>query len=290
MFDLLTSTCSLISALSAAVLFSAAAAPAQSSSQPTWQIRIGAALGTPDGWIQVREREIEGTRLRFRRDLNVRRVHTFELRAEYHPRPGSGFGLTLTSWALNGTATLPADVLFNGTTLAGGTALTTDTDFPDFVHITIDAWRRLSQIGNGGCLSGSVGLTAVLLTFYLSGTVAPTSMGHETKEDFVTQELPVPVVGLGLRYPISSRVTASAALSGGYLPWVNSLRREGGEVRLTQSHLDFYIGADFAITPSLHLLGGLRGSDFTQREKSREDGNDIHLSSSLLSFTVVYRF
>ena len=276
--------------LSAVLRFGAASLPAQSTEPPKWQIGFGAALGTPGGWIQVREWDIEGTRLRFRRDLNVARIHELELRAEYHARPGRGIGLTLASWALNGSTRLPADVLFNGTTLAGGSILTTRTDFPNFLRITLDGWWPLARLGRHGSVSWSVGLTAVLLNFRLKGTEAPTSVGHEPKEDFLTQELPVPIVGIRVRYPFSGRMAASAALSGGYLPWVNSLRSEGGVVRLTQSHADLDIGVEYAVTRSSRVVGGFRFTDFTQREKSREDGNDINLRASLLTATVLHRF
>ena len=273
------------------VLFlGAPAARAQIDSHSSWQIGIGAALGVPDGWVQVREGEIGGTRLRFRRDLHVTRVHAFELRAEYRPRPSTGIGLTVASWALNGTTRLPADVLFNATTLAGGSLLTTRTDFPHFIRITIEGWRRIASLGGDGSLSGSVGLTATLLTFEMHGTEAPNSVGHESREDFVTQELPVPVVGFRARYSVTSRVAASVGLSGGYLPWINSLRLEGGEVRITQSHAEADIGAAYAIRPSLRVTAGFRYSDFIQREKSREDGNDIHLRAALLTLGFAHSF
>ena len=90
--------------------------------------------------------------------------------------------------------------------------------------------------------------------------------------------------------PVGSRVALSARLSGGFLPWVNSLRREGGEVRITQGHFDIDVGTDVIIASNLQLLSGLRVSDFRQREKSREDGNDIHLRSTLLVVGIAHGF
>ncbi len=266
------------------------AVAAQAVSGSRWRIGVGAALGAPSGWVQVRERAIEGTRLDLRHDLGVTRDHFFDLRVEYSPGHYDGFALGISSWTLRGTAMLPADVIFNGTTLAGGHTLTTHTDFPNFVRVDLEGWRRLSTLGGRASLSGTLGLTAVLLTFRMSGPESPNSVGHESKEDFVTQELPVPILGLRLRYPVGSRVALSARLSGGYLPWVNSLRREGGEVRITQEHIDIDVGTELMIASNLQLLSGLRFSDFTQREKSREDGNDIHLRSTLLAVGIAHGF
>jgi hypothetical protein len=273
-----------------AFCFGSRAAMAQGVGYSRWRIGIGAAFGAPTGWIQVRERAIEGTRLDFRRDLGVRRDHSFQLRMEYRPRPDDGFGITISSWALRGVTILPAEVIFNGTTLASGSTLETHTDFPDFIRVDIEGWRRIARPGGRGSLAGSLGLTAVLLTYRMRGTEAPNSVGQETKEDFVTQELPVPIVGLRLRYPVGSRLALSAALSGGYLPWVNSLRREGGEVRMTQGHADLDVGTESEVGHATHLVAALRFSDFTQREKSREDGNDIHLRSTLLVLGIARGF
>lgn len=270
--------------------FGRGAVAAQDGGYSRWRMGIGAAFGAPTGWVQVRERAIEGTRLDFHRDLGVRRDHSFQLRVEYRPRPGDGFGITVSSWALRGSTVLPADVTFNGTTLAGGSVLTTRTDFPGFIRVDMEGWRRIAALGRRGSVVGSLGLTAVLLNYTMSGTESPNSVGHETKEDFVTQELPVPIVGLRVRYPLGSRVALSAAISGGYLPWVNSLRREGGVVQISQRHTDLDLGTELSVNPAMQIVAGARLSEFAQREKSREDGNYIYLRSALLVLGIVRAF
>jgi hypothetical protein len=65
--------------------------------------------------------------------------------------------------------------------------------------------------------------------------LAPGSTGDEMKEDFVTQELPIPLLGVALDYPFTDRLHLISSLNGAYLPRVNSLRKEGGEVTLTQT-------------------------------------------------------
>ncbi len=272
--------------LAAALLLRAPPALAQHHPEDTWRITLGAQLGTPTGWVQVRENEIEGTRLDLRRDLHITRLPVLELHIARHPERRTGLELTLTGYRLAGSTRLERDVLFNGSTLAGGTTLDTRTGFSRFLRIDLAARRRLLAFGPGGSVSASVGLTAVLLTFELRGTLAPTTVGRETKEDFLTQELPVPIVGLAARTPLGRRFAIRATFSGGYLPWVNSLRREGGEVQLTQSHGDIELGAEYVLTSTLHLVGGYRATTFTQRERSREDGNDIHLRGSLFKVGV----
>jgi hypothetical protein len=238
--------------------------------------------------VQVRENEIQGTRLEFQRDLGIRHTHAHEIGAAYHLSDRTAFRLTVASNALDGRVTLPNDVYFNGTTLAGGSTLVTRTDFPNFLRVTLTGERRLAPIGSGGALTGTAGLTFVLLNFELQGTLAPTSATRETREDFVTQELPVPLVGLRLEYPLTRRVRAVASADGGYLPWVNSLRNEGGTVSLEQSHLDLALGLAYALTRSLRLDVGYSGTHFAQFESSHEDGNAIRLGEDAVRVGVVW--
>jgi opacity protein-like surface antigen len=184
---------------------------------------------------------------------------------------------------------LPNDVLFNGATLAGGSTLITRTHFPHFMRVTLTGERRLASIGGRGTLSGNAGFTFVLLTFELQGTLAPNTAGRETKEDFVTQELPVPLVGLRLEYPLARRVSVVSAVDGGFLPWVNSLRSEGGTVSLKQSHVDLALGLAYALTRSLQLDVGYRGTRFAQFERSHEDGNDIRFGEDAVRVGMVWR-
>lgn len=268
----------------------ASAAGQRADAVARWEVSLGGSLSAPAGWVQVRENQIEGTRLNLRHDLGVVRAHAVALGLGYHVSDATAVRLSLESNALDGRVLLPGDVIFNGTTLAAGTTLETRTHFPYFVRATVSADRRLLGIGRAGYLSGMAGLTFVMLTFQLHGTIAPASVGHETKEDFVTQELPVPALGLTLDYPFARHLYVRSSLDGGYLPWVNSLRHEGGEVRLTQRHVDFGVGLGYAVTPTLLAEGGYRYSDFVQRESSREDGNDIRLTEHGARLELVYRF
>jgi hypothetical protein len=130
----------------------------------------------------------------------------------------------------------------------------------------------------------------VYLNFVVHGTIAPDSPGHESKEDFQTQELPVPLLGVRVDEPVRDDLTVYASLDGGDLPWVNSLRTEGGTVDLTQSHADFGLGIRYAWLPMLSVQGGFQYTYFVQHEKSGEDNNFIQLSEPALLLGATYQF
>jgi hypothetical protein len=82
----------------------------------------------------------------------------------------------------------------------------------------------------------------------------------------------------------------SGSLLGGYLPRVDSLRNEGGTVKLSQSHADLNLGLRYRLLPGLDGQLGYRFTYFVQHETSREDDNDIHLFDNALTLGLAYRF
>ena len=255
-----------------------------------WRVALTLGYGDPSGYVQVRENQIEGTRLDFGSDLGVNHLSNEALHVAYRIDPDQSVQMVLRNCTLSGSMVLPQDVHFNGATLAAGTRLRTITHFPDFLRATVFYQRTFSQFPNGGSLSGRAGFTFDGLTFKLDGTLTPDSIGHEMKEDFVTQELPVPMIGAQLDEPVNGRLAFVASLDGAWLPRVNSLRTEGGEVTLAQTDMDATLGLDYALTPSLGLTGDYRFGYFKQDERSREDGNRILLKSQSVELELSYAF
>jgi len=258
-----------------------AASPVQAqdaSPASPWETSLKVQLSHPFGYVQVGENQYQGDRLTFH-DLGVDLMEAVDLGLRYHFTPEDALHVSFQMLFLNGSTTLTRDVFFNGTKLEGGTTLDTTTNFPDFFRITAMYERYLLPFGDRGTFIGRAGMTFVGLNFRLQGTIAPGSPGHETKEDFITQELPVPMLGFRFDYPTSDRVTLFASLDGGYLPWINSGRSEGGTVRLTQSQLDALAGVRYAVLDSLSLEAGAQISYYLQHELSHEDDNFIQLST-----------
>lgn len=276
---------SVILVLAAAAL---AIAPARASDN-SWQLVATGEAGVPGGWVQVRENAIQGTRLHFSNDLNVNRMQTFRLRAWKPLSDVSELHIGFSTSQLDGHASTAAPVYFNGATIAPG-RLDTITHFQDFPAFDASYWHRLIDFGNGGRLWGSVGATYVMLNFRVGGTIAANSVGNELKEDFYVQELPVPILGLHLRYPLTDALKFTADIDVGRLPWVNSLRTEGGEVRLAQTNEEEALGLEYRFTAHWQAVAYAFHRYFGQNERSREDGNVIRLRSSGIGLGVGYQF
>ena len=254
-----------------------------------WELAAEFRAGVPSGWVQVRENSVDGTRLGVGPTLDVRRITAGEISATLHPDAPTRFELAITSLTLDGTATPPQNIDFNGATLAAGAPLATRTGFPHFLAFTVTGTHDVWHPG-AGAFGITGGLSFVALTFVLEGTLTPTSATRETQEDFVTQELPVPFLGAEYRVPLGARWRFAARVSGGWLPWVSSLRSEGGTVSITQSELQGAAEFRYAAARTLDVTATLRASAFAQNEQSHEDGNQIVLRTATIGAGVAWRF
>ncbi len=239
-----------------------------------WHWAASLETARASGWVQVRENAIEGTRLSFR-DLDATRRNGFRFDATKTVTPHSEWQLSVATYTLDGTTVLSQPITFNGATIAAG-RLRTATDYTHFMEFDGSYRRRFFAFPAGGGLWGSVGGTFMLLNFTLHGTVAAGSAGSETRETFYVQELPVPVVGLHLRYPLGQDWSFVSSATVGGLPRVNSLRHEGGEVRIKQTNNNFSVG--FAVQRARWEWSvSAFGRYYEQDEQSHEDSNVIHL-------------
>ncbi|WP_147292934.1 hypothetical protein [Dyella psychrodurans] len=264
------------------------AAPVCAGDYP-WTLAIYGEDSIPTGWVQVRENAVGGTKLYFDRNLHVNTMQAIRLAAWRPITDVSEIHVGFWTSQLQGHATTSVPVYYNGTTIAPG-RLDTTTDFNDFIAFDASYWHRLFDFSNGGRLWWSVGATYVMLNFVVDGTIAANSAGHELREDFYVQELPVPIVGLHVRYPLTQALTFTTDVSWGRLPWVNSLRTEGGEIRLAQTNDEATLGFEYRFAE--HWRAALYGFHryFGQNERSREDGNVIRLRSNGAGLGVSYQF
>jgi hypothetical protein len=261
--------------------------PAQPDQPDRFEISLGTEVGIPRGHVQVRENQLQGTYLSLHGDLGIDTIEYVTVAGAYHFTPKDSLRLNFDTIFLYGSSTLSQDVLFNGALLQGGT---TAESRPEFFRLTTFYERHLLDLASGGRLAGDIGLTYVFLTYKINGTLSPQSTGSETKEDFVTQELPVPMLGLSFEQPISERTSFVCSVLGGYLPMVDSLRNEGGDVKLSQTNVDLLMGLRYAFTPALDLRGGYSFHYFEQYEKSHEDGNYFELWNNDFTLALAYRF
>jgi hypothetical protein len=254
----------------------AADVPSTSASAPRFEFTLDGGVGLPTGTLQVGETNAQGTPLSIRHDLGITVSEAVEGSAAFHFTQKDAVRLTFLYFFLNGSSTSSDPIVYNGRTFPPGPTHAT----LDYAQFTLVYERELVNLGSGGQLVGSLGLTYVNLD----------AIVNNDHEDFYRQELPVPVAGLRYEYPISDRVSLTASAAGGFLPRVPSGRQEGGTVYLQQGQANVGLGVVYRFTPALHAEMSYRFSYFTQHELSHEDNNFIKLIDNGFRLALSYRF
>lgn len=260
--------------------------PAQAA---TWHVNLDGGSGIPSGYVQVRENQIEGTPLSLRGDLGVTRTERLSVGAVRSLGGRGQLHLWLGATRIRGRSVLSRTAYFNGTTLAPG-PISSQTGFQDDWQLRASYWYRLYGFASRGGIWLSGGLDVVLLNFRIHARIAPGSVGHETKEDFNTQELPVPILGVHLRYPLVRDFDLFAGIEGGHIPWTNSLRREGGMVQVTQTDADAVLGVRYGSRRGWSARLYWYDTRYWQDERSAEDGNYARINRHGIGLAVGYRF
>lgn len=258
-------------------------------------MQLGMAQGTPGGMIQVRENNVEGTALPIGPELGINHVQHVNFGLSKSISSGRKLIFNLDLARMHGETVYAQPVYFNGVQLAPGYPLTSDASWMENWQVT-GLYRQQLYASSGGMrLDGEIGFTYVGLTYSLQGhpvgSATPNELsGDRTKEDFITQELPVPQFGLHFSYPLHAGIYLDAEFIGGHLPRLYSLRNEGGKVYVTQTNQESRLGLTYHWTWGLLLGFGWYDRYFMQYEDSAEDGNYIRLFEHGYYLSLQYEF
>jgi hypothetical protein len=258
------------------------------------ELRVGNLFGFPSSgsYVRVRENSIEGTRLRFRSDLGIDTVEIPELWATYWLTAHDALQLQFHYFVAAGSDFLGEPVFYNGATIAGGQTI--HASAPPWATIGLYYERLLLPSTSGVDLRAKIGAQYTYMNFDLGHPMlAPDTAGSETKEDFGTQELPIPTLGLEARSPLTHHLSIDTLLLGAWLNHVDSLRTEGGTVYLSQTevqaHARLVYGDDEHFGPLTAFIG-VGYYYYQQDETSHEDGNFIRLSTVGPEIGLAYGF
>jgi hypothetical protein len=266
-----------------------------------WEFTFDGRIGVPTGRLRVGEFPTgssvgpaqPGTLFRLH-DLGIDVSGTLEGSVGFHFTARDAVRASYLYYFLRGSSTQDRAVVFNGQEFTAGSL---DTN-ADFYRVSLAYERTLFSRPSGEQLIGSVGLTYVNLNPTLTGGSPPAAAsgpsgeahGPSNSEDFYRQELPVPILGLRWDHPVGQHWLLWASVSGGGLPRVDSLRKEGGTVYLQQSDADAGIGLAYVIGPHGQLEAGYHFTYFFQHETSHEDNNLFELIDNGAQVRFTLRF
>ncbi|PYN86108.1 MAG: hypothetical protein DMD87_20400 [Candidatus Rokuibacteriota bacterium] len=237
-----------------------------------WELSFGTRIGAPIGRLQVGESfngsSTPGTRLSLG-TLGIHVSETIEAGAAYHFTPDDALRVSALYTFLRGDSTPGQSVVYNGLEFKPGPL---DAN-ADFWRVDL-AYERVLARSTADELVGSLGLAYV---FFNPTLTSPGQKSGENSEDFYLQELPIPIAGVRWSHVLGDHWLLRLGVSGGGLPRVDSLRKEGGTVYLQQSHADADAGLVYRWRGGAELEIGYHFTYFFQHEKSHEDNNLFEL-------------
>lgn len=261
------------------------AAVSNAGAESPWSIGIHYDRGSVDGWVQVRENAQEGTRLHLNRDLGIHSAPTIDLDLAYRFSEKRRLTFTVGTTLLRGNQTASQLVYFDEASFPAGSNLHSD---PLFYHLKLTYRQTVWQPSRGG-LHLLAGLEYDYLNFTIRG-VDSSGEVNQQGEDFWKQELPVPFVGVEAGYKIADRWSLEGSSTYGQWENINSLRKEGGTIRLTQKIFDTRFSIGYQPFPGLSLDAGYRFYSYVQEEQSNEDGNLFHMRTHGPMIEAAYHF
>lgn len=257
-------------------------------------VGLGVFAGAPtNSYTRVREDADRGTYLYLEDDLGVPVIGEAQIQLGWRFDPDDALGLAIGYIFIGGGQRTHADDHYNATTIAAGTFLGEDPTSVHWFVIELQYERALFRFmeADRGLLAIDLGIRYDDLDWRFSPrTIAATSAGAEAGEDFRTQSIPIPVVGLTARFPIAPEWDVVASARGFRLNHISSGRLEGGLVYTSESFIDATLGLAFRAAESVQIAFGYRFLYVDIDEESREDGNLIGVFSHGAYFTVQATF
>ena len=228
-----------------------------------------------NGFVQVRETTRAGTRLPLQ-DLGLDSAEAFSLLLDQRLGDDARLRWRARWFYAAGRASFDHEVEFNAVSYEAGTTIKSQAQLGD---LAFHYERDLLHFGDGGSLALLAGVKFTYLNFVMRGTEAADTSGHDQKEDFWKQSLPLPSLGLRVDWPLTP---AQRLYAEGFawraIGW-NTLRSEGGTVRLTQDDFEATAGWSWRFEPKWELTAGVRFDYLAIDEQSHEDGNVILMRS-----------
>jgi hypothetical protein len=260
---------------------------AQDAVKGHWKIEAGFDYSIcVGGYVQVREFDFEGTHLSLINDLGMSSMNTLSLQAAREFRNGSQLAFYFEYFFLYGTASPDKNIMFNATELHGPYGLTVNTSNLYRGEIF---WDTPLRIFSSVTTTLGAGLIWDGLIFRIRGTVTAQSPHNEPKEDFISQSLPYPELGFGVKKTFSKRSSISLDARGTYIPLFKSFFMEGGNMWLNYATVNALLGytwsdSHFYFTPAIHYRL------IKTYENSNEDTNDFYMNTMGVKIVLGWRF
>lgn len=233
------------------------------------------------GYVKVRENRYDGDKLSLGSDLGMKNWNSFSMEIGHYFWNRSGIKASFEDFIFSGSSVINRDVWFNATHLKGSDGLSIYHTQQFRAQLL---YERPFHFFPNVRTKWMVGLLYDGLIFRIRGTILQNSKRNEPYEDFISQALPYPQLGLGIEKDLSLKSSLKAEINGTWIPLFKSFFIEGGHMFLHYYALNMNISYRYYIK-SFYLQPGIHWRLLKTYENSGEDTNDFFVSSGGIYFT-----
>lgn len=256
--------------------------------RPRIMASIGGLYGFYNqGYVQVREWELEGDRLDLDDDLGIDAFYGLGFGLGLEVSQGHWIDLNHSEYRFEGNARFNQTFNFNGGVFAAGPTDVSKTRYRRTsltYSYVIDGDRNSSSLYSVGG-----GLLLETLTFDIDGEFDPSSTRFEKYEGFSRQLVPVPMFEANWRQPWLDEYAYGFYGAAAWLPKTKTWYKEGGSIYFEQYNIDLKAEV-LKFFKSSNVALGYYFKIFHQHQSSREDTNDFQLVNSNIYLEYRYFF
>ena len=238
------------------------------------------------GYTKVREWQYVGQKYDLNEDLGLNSLESFEFTFSFPLNCNHRINLLLGRYFFQGHQLLTENGYYNGTELTENTQAYVDAS--RYIRIMLLDYLTLSKTQREK-LQLVFGISLDAIRFLVDAPYTPASPRRETFEQFDSQVVPVPMVGIKWNKNLSDNTLLHAEGRVGTWPGLNTWYDEEGTVKIWQYNLETYIGI------SKHFGSIVSELNFNFRliylkGESNEDTNESFIHGFGPELKVAYEF
>lgn len=238
------------------------------------------------GYVRVRELQSDGDKLSLGNDLGMKDWNSASLEIVRFFRNHSGVRASFEYFIFNGSSIINRDIWFNATHLKGSDGLSIYQTQQFRGQLCYERPFHLVPNLRTICI---VGLLYDGLIFRIRGTTLPDTQRNESYEDFISQALPYPQLGLRIEKELTAKSSLTVEIKGTWIPLFKSFFIEGGHMFLHYYAMNINISYRYHIK-TFYFQPGIHYRLLKTYENSGEDTNDFFISSGGVNLTAGISF
>lgn len=238
------------------------------------------------GFTKVREWQYEGPQYNLNEDLGLNNLEAFEFTFHFSLNKNHKINILLGRYFFKGSQLLTENGYYNGTELSENTVASVDAS--RYIRIMVLDYFTVSR-SKEEKVQLIFGVTLDAIRFLVDAPYTETTPRKETFEQFDSQLVPVPMIGIKWNKLLSDETVLHAEGRAGAWPGLNTWYDEAGTVKIWQYNFETNIGVTKYFGSVVSELN-FNFRMISLKGESNEDTNEIFIHGFGPELKISYNF